>query len=418
MIRSADLFFVQRFSTAMIVVASAVVSLVGCGKIPDPEFRQNMVLVAQNSISQEHQDQIGDVLEALYGTPDEPFVLPETGLDLQKITMAAGPVRSDETGAKRGLFREHCAHCHGVTGDGMGPTAAFLKPYPRDYRQGVYKFKSTASNYPPTHNDLMRILNDGITGTAMPSFKLLPADQVEALAEYVKYLSFRGQTEIALIDYVGRELSENDAVPTTHEFLVGEILQGPSGPMTKWQNAESQVTKIPQPPADFGTRASIEAGKQVFYTKGACVKCHGPTALGDGQLVWDVWNEPIEKLDKGIATGWERLDSDDKMDADARENEELKLKNLQHAISAGALPPRMGQPRNLRQGIFRGGREPFEIFYRLHNGILASAMPGIATTPDMSTDDIWHVVDYVLALPYEPGSQYAPEATSPARERL
>ena len=29
------------------------------------------------------------------------------------------------------LYREHCAHCHGISGDGVGPTAVFLNPYPR-----------------------------------------------------------------------------------------------------------------------------------------------------------------------------------------------------------------------------------------------------------------------------------------------
>ncbi len=104
-------------------------------------------------------------------------------------------------GYTQGLFRLHCVHCHGITGDGMGPTALFLKPYPRDYREGLYKFKSTPSNYPPTDDDLVRTLQEGIHGTAMPSFKLLPQAEIEALVEYVKYLSLRGQTELALINY-------------------------------------------------------------------------------------------------------------------------------------------------------------------------------------------------------------------------
>ena len=47
-------------------------------------------------------------------------------------------------------------------------------------------------------------------------------------------------------------------------------------------------------------------------------------------------------------------------------------------------------------------------------------MPGIATTPGMTMDDIWHLVDFVLDLPYEPGSQYHTDShmmTAP-RERL
>src|SRR5579871_3796418 len=43
----------------------------------------------------------------------------------------------------RNLYMRHCLHCHGVSGDGDGPTAQYLNPRPRDYRQGVFKFTST-----------------------------------------------------------------------------------------------------------------------------------------------------------------------------------------------------------------------------------------------------------------------------------
>jgi hypothetical protein len=75
--------------------------------------------------------------------------------------MAAGPVWSDEAGGKHGLYRRHCAHCHGISGDGRGPTAMILNPYPRDYRPGVFKFKSNFNPHQPTDDDL-RILLDGV----------------------------------------------------------------------------------------------------------------------------------------------------------------------------------------------------------------------------------------------------------------
>ena len=97
------------------------------------------------------------------------------------------------------MYRRHCAHCHGISGDGAGPTASFLNPYPRDYRRGIFKFKSTPRTEPPTKEDLKRILHEGIAGTAMPSFKYLPNDELEALASYVRYLSVRGQVERLLV---------------------------------------------------------------------------------------------------------------------------------------------------------------------------------------------------------------------------
>ena len=39
----------------------------------------------------------------------------------------------------------------------------------------------------------------------------------------------------------------------------------------------------------------------------------------------------------------------------------------------------IAQPRNLRQGIYRGGRQPVRDFLRVSNGINPSNMPGIAS---------------------------------------
>jgi len=395
--------FIQRCGGVAAGLILALALTAGCDS-STARFHSNLVQMAANNVSAKHQQQIANILDAMYGTPDEPYLPPDSGLDLAKVKIAAGPVR----GYTQGLFRLHCVHCHGITGDGMGPTAFFLKPYPRDYRQGMYKFKSTTSNNPPTHEDLVRTLNEGVPGTAMPSFELLPTKDIDALVEYVKYLSLRGQTELALIDqYKQADAFDPDKedFPTTHEFLVDTVLKPV---VDKWQGAISKVTQVPKPPDNFGTEASIDAGRRVFFdlnkeqtaAKGGCVKCHGPTALGDGQLVLDDWNKAIDDLMKKTAGG--------------------ELPELAHALAADSLPPKESQPRNLRQGIFRGGRQPYEIFYRLSNGINGANMPGIAQTPGMTSDDIWHIIDFVLDLPYEAGSQYHAEErmTAPPRERL
>jgi hypothetical protein len=117
-----------------LVGLTSIVALAGCGKSDPPAFRLNMVQVTQSQISPKHQQAIADILGAMFGTPDKPFAMPETGLDERMLKMSAGPVWSNEAGDKHGLYRRHCAHCHGISGDGQGPTAAILNPYPRDYR--------------------------------------------------------------------------------------------------------------------------------------------------------------------------------------------------------------------------------------------------------------------------------------------
>jgi len=43
-------------------------------------------------------------------------------------------------------------------------------------------------------------------------------------------------------------------------------------------------------------------------------------------------------------------------------------------------------------------------------------MPGIAG-PAVTTEEIWNIVDYVLAVPLEPGGQLGADRTMAARER-
>lgn len=373
----------------------------GCGPTPPAAFRLNMVeaisptaekdsIAAEQALTTDQQRQVATVLAAMFGTPDEPVCLPEAGLDGAKLRLAAGPVRSDIVGRKNGLYREHCVHCHGITGDGLGPTAAFLNPYPRDYRPGVFKFKSTERADKPTHADLVRVLHNGIAGTSMPSFALLSPAQVDALVEYVKYLSIRGETELALMRYYF-ELDDEDEgkLPETREFLVDEILQPIAD---KWASAADAVIDVPEPPSDLDLAASIAKGKELFYGDRAnCVKCHGVTGLGDGQANdYDDWSKNIVKIE-GKLTSLAQGDLDPA--------EHRWIADFHQVLDGDALKPRTIPPRNLRQGIYRGGRRPLDLYYRIHAGINGAPMPAAAGT--VAPEEIWHIVNYVRSLPYD-----------------
>lgn len=380
---------------------AVLVSLTGCGKTSPPEFRLNMVAIAEAQLPEEQQQEIANILLAMFGTPDEPYVLPESGLDLRKLQTAAGPVRSDEFGRETGLYRRHCAHCHGTTGDGQGPTALVLNPYPRDYRQGKFKYKSTERAAKPTAHDMEMILRLGVQGTAMPSFDLLPSPQVDALSEYVKYLSIRGQVEIALVQAMA-DLGEGEKLDTSRGLLVDEILK----PIAEsWTTASESIIQPADPPAaDRSAEAlaqSIEAGRTLFYGATAnCVKCHGPSALGDGQATdQDDWNKQVLELTKRVSE--QEASLADNSDLPAEERSKLKQQiAFNHAVLENdSLPPRNIQPRNLRQGIYRGGRRPLDLYRRIYAGINGAPMP--ETKQTLKPDQIWNLVDYVMSLPYE-----------------
>lgn len=383
----------------------------GCST--DPNFKLNYVYLraSEQGEAGEYQDYYGElnaVLVAFFGTPDEPRVPPDvdvTGvLDLDELEVAAGPVRSDKSGNARGLFREHCAHCHGVTGDGAGPTAAFLNPYPRDFRKGVFKFKSTPKGGKPTHEDLKKTLMEGIPGTAMPSFRVLPDPDVEALVNYVKYLSIRGEFERSVILSLA-DFDEGEKLlgktPEDRTEKIGDLTDKVNNVVGSWARAETEVVAIEPRPEGWNDpvvlEASIERGRKLFYGDVAnCVKCHGESQLGDGVTTdYDDWTK-------------------DFLPANAKPEDIQKLTYEYTAL--GALEPRNIMPRNLRRGVFRGGRRPIDIYWRIHNGIDGTPMPAALMKPPgaaadakgLTEEDVWALVDYVRNLHLEAASK-APE---------
>ena len=94
------------------------------------------------------------------------------------------------------LFDRSCASCHGTDGRCHGPAADALNPKPRDFTQGWYKFRSTASGTLPTDDDLYRTIERGLPGTSMLGWKgLLSEAQTRALVAYVKQFSPRFANE-------------------------------------------------------------------------------------------------------------------------------------------------------------------------------------------------------------------------------
>ena len=399
------------------LAAMALGASSGCGS-PAAEFRRYETYqykVARDTGDDEYEltpeqlEEVDSLLAAMFGTPDEPAVPSLAGVadlegvnlshvfDLPRLQMAAGPVGSDALGNPRGLYREHCAHCHGITGDGNGPTAAFLNPYPRDYRPGKFKFKSTPIGYRPTHDDLKKIVLDGIPGTAMPSFALLTDIEVESLVYYVKYLAIRGETERTLLK-ASTDLLEGerlvklvpDSAPEAEKQSQQEQLSGikeMAAPIVRqWADAPNHVVEVPPRPEMTASELaeSRRIGRDLFYgTVANCVKCHGDSALGDGVLTdYDDWAlEFIKDKSRDVVGEY---------------------------VARGLPQPRNIRPRNLRLGAYRGGMRPIDLYWRIKNGIEGVPMPASTMKPEgdpnqkgLTSDDVWHIVNYVQSLPYE-----------------
>ncbi len=85
------------------------------------------------------------------------------------------------------LYDIYCAACHGFDGDGLAQAAEALDPPPRDFTQGMYKFRSTPFGTLPTDKDLQQIISRGIPQTWMPGWsEVLSESQIDDVIAYLK----------------------------------------------------------------------------------------------------------------------------------------------------------------------------------------------------------------------------------------
>ena len=137
------------------------------------------------------------------------------------------------------VYNQWCAGCHGEDGAGAGPAANTMLPRPRDFTLALYQVRTTSSGELPTDADMLKVINEGMPGTAMPGW-----EGVLTEAE-----------RLALVDYL----------KTFSRFFQGD----------------------PPTPLDFGRATSggadaIARGEEV-YQMVECWRCHGEQGRGDGE---------------------------------------------------------------------------------------------------------------------------------------
>ena len=308
----------------------------------------------------------------------------------------------------RQVYMRNCMHCHGVTGDGAGPTGEFLNPRPRDYRNGQFKFTSTKPGEKASRDDLHRIVAYGIPGTYMPSFLLLGEKETDAVVEYVRWLAIRGEFEKRIVaelstDYsekviaesvdkanrnyaekkknkeeAEKPLSRREALKAAaaefenfakedYPASVEETATFLADSWTKSDEADTVV--VPAIPRVEDTPESRERGRLLYMSdRTKCYTCHGFTGRGDGAANDDFWSKPgsTEKYpNRGLHDEW---------------GNQLK-------------------PRNLTQGQYRGGRRPVDLFRRMYAGIKGTPMPAFGGSA-LKDDEIWDLVNFVMSIPY------------------
>lgn len=242
--RSTRFFFLSlAIFLVLLLIPSYTLSQVGHehhgGKTPSPgsEYR-----VEEKPMEHHHHDDGGGDPFRTRGSHDDlgtkkPEAMQEEG------SLARG----------RNIYLHMCVFCHGKDGNGGGTATDYLYPWPRDFRMGIFKFRSTPTDTLPRDEDLYRTIIKGIPGTSMPAWgDALSAQDTWALINLIKNFSPRFSKE-------------------------------PQG---------EKIT-INQPPQV--TPQLIAKGKELF-TKHKCSACHGQSLRGDGRLaesLLDAWKHAV-----------------------------------------------------------------------------------------------------------------------------
>lgn len=364
-----------------------LVTLVGCGRGPALQFVSSD---DAGELAAPHQQQIADVLQQMFGTPETPTLrlprplVPDAPPAPAEVIEPDGTIEEQEPAldlvdalpAERmrkaaAAYNRRCAGCHGVTGNGSGEAAPYLHPKPRDYRKGVFKFTSTVYGAKPVRADLARTIRRGAKGTSMPNFPLLTDEEVELLVDYVVMLSQRGEIEDRLVRTVDQQgLDDDQPIKVSYqERAIKRVVQ-------TWEEAkDKRVTPVsPRPPM---TAESIKAGREIF-TKENCYKCHGKDYRG--QLEW---------LDPSFLAAMSDKD-----------RESLNKDAWGHVAPAA----------DITAGMLHGGRRPIDIYRRIYSGINGTPMPGFGQSFAAEPDKIWHLVHFVLNI--VEGREPAPNAAA------
>jgi mono/diheme cytochrome c family protein len=318
-----------------------------------------------------------------FGTPAKPIVKngdtdENKPLKLDSATLAKGSQH----------YRRQCMHCHGVSGDGRGPTGYWVNPHPRDYRQGVFKFISSKLEMvgrKAARADLIRVMRQGIDGTAMPAFGLLSNDELEELASYVIHLSMRGEMEFGVMEAA----LQDDPMPKSgSEFKVSNLTIDATGLKDYFEAKQAQLfdqwlqsqevmsikltyddylreRRKPATQSDDDAHAqAVVRGFTSFQING-CLGCHWDYGR-KRNYKWEVWGT-------------------------------------------------VARPADLTINIYRGGRRPIDFYYRFRGGIDSCGMARVseAVVPDeekqgKSPDEIqklvdqriWDLVEFTIAAPY------------------
>jgi len=151
-------------------------------------------------------------------------------------------ISAEQLSLGREVYLRNCYACHGEQGAGDGPSAATMRPPPRNLQHGLFKFAGVAAGSLPTDAALDRTLRRGLDGTPMLAWDLAASER-QAVIQYLKTFKLPGSAK------------------------------------SRWQE-ESPGAAIEPSPDPWGGRAAeaVAAGAAIYHVQGSghagCASCH------------------------------------------------------------------------------------------------------------------------------------------------
>lgn len=171
--------------------------------------------------------------------------------------------------AGKRVYFTKCVWCHGVDGAGDGPGADRLWPRPRNFNQGTFKIRHTASGELPLfdarkpvpgQNDLFETVTHGLPGSAMPSWEGILTDE----------------QRLQVLAFVTTQLVKDRKFTDKETETVTVLQLGDLKPVA-------------------ASEESLKRGAELIVEK-KCIECHGVEGRGDGNAfnLKDDWGFSIQ----------------------------------------------------------------------------------------------------------------------------
>ena len=216
-------------------------------------------------------------ISTMFTQSETPPPAPPTGADFTypdfyKTSMRFPADVSYERG--QGYYLQHCAHCHGLAGDGQGWDGQYLNPQPADFRDMGSKQMT-----PEAQGEHLAKVTFGIQDTAMPVWgEFLP---IEQRWDVIKYLmgTFMGGGMPATSSVYG-----DGKLPAAYVTLSSDVYIEEGHTISKTHGADLYARYCATCHGDSGqgngpgTQGSVSQGPAAF-----------PSGMGEAYIYWRTW---------------------------------------------------------------------------------------------------------------------------------